>query len=244
MDVSQKHAETNKHFRTGTQLKATCWNNIRGRAGVPGAQGIAEVTLLRPVTPDVYDKWGQSPIKSGETKRPPTNIGLKSGCPVSSKLQRASQNLAGSCVPLPHISKNWFFCKGRNCSLVSVFLHALTISLEMLPSSQAGRRAGEGTGTRQPGDAAVRALLLSIPEYPSPFTWGCSRHGNGRMFLGRAENQLFPLLSPISIPQRSPSCILVRPVRSPVHPSARQQQVLGIRRGWHAACKAAAGLRH
>lgn len=134
-------------------------------------------------------------------------------------------------------------CKGRNCSLFSVFLHALTNSLVMFPSSQAGRRTGEGTGTRQPGDAAARAPLLSIPGYPLPFTWGCSRHGNGRVFPGGAESQLFPLLSPISIPQRSPSCILVRPIRSPVHPSARQQQVLGVRRSWHAACKAAAGFR-
>lgn len=133
-------------------------------------------------------------------------------------------------------------CKGHNCLLFSVFLYALTNSLVMFPSSQAGRRTREGTGTRQPGDAAARAPLLSIPGYPSPFTWGCSRHGNGRVFPGGAENQLFPLLSPISIPQRSPSCILVHPVCSPVHPSACQQQVLGVRWGWHAACKAAAGL--
>lgn len=172
----------------------------------------------------------------------PSNIWLKSGCPVPSKVQRALGNLAGSCIPHPPSAKI-IICKGRNCSLFSVFLHALTNSLAMFPSSQAGGRTGEGTGTRQAGDAAARAPLLSIPGYPSPFTWGCSRHGNGRVFPGWAENQLFPLLSPISISQRSPSCILVRPVRSPVHPSARQQQVLGVRRGWHAACKAAARLR-
>lgn len=118
----------------------------------------------------------------------------------------------------------------------------LTNSLVMFPSSQAGRRTREGTGMRQPEDAAAGAPLLSIPGYPLPFTWGCSRHGNGRVFPGGAENQLFPLLSPISIPQWSPSCILVHPICSPVHPSACQQQVLRVWWGCHAACKADAGL--
>lgn len=161
----------------------------------------------------------------------PSNICLKYGCLMPNKLQRALRNLAGSCVPPPPHQQKITICKGCNSSLFSVSLRALTNSLAMFPSSQAGRKTEEGSGTRQPGDAPARAPLSSIPGYPSPFTWGCSRHGNWRVFPGGAETQLFPLLSPISIPQRSPSRVLVRPVRSPVHPSARQQQVLGVRRG-------------
>lgn len=62
--------ETHKHFRIGTPLKATRLNNIRGHAGIPGARGIAEVTPLRSVTPDVYrcttdeDRASSSQVKS------------------------------------------------------------------------------------------------------------------------------------------------------------------------------------
>lgn len=102
----------------------------------------------------------------------------------------------------------------------------------MFPSSQAGRKTEEAASQRDKREMLLqRAPLLSIPGHPSPFTWGCSRHGNGRVFPGGAEAQLLPLRSRISIPQRSPGRARLRALRSPGHPSARQQQVLGVRRG-------------
>lgn len=152
----------------------------------------------------------------------PFNICLKSACLVPDKLQRALGNLTGSRVPPPPHQQKITICKGRDSSLFSVPLHALTNSLAMFPSSQAGRKAEDASGRRQAGGAGGRAPFVEHPRVPLAFTWGCSRHGYGRVFPAGAEPQLLPLLSRISI-----HAVLLRPVRSP----AGQQQVLRLRRG-------------
>lgn len=119
-------------------------------------------------------------------------------------------------------------CKGRYCSL-----HSMRSLLASSVFEQQGWAKSRGRdGDRGRGCCCCRqAPLLSISGYPSPLTWGCGRHGDGLVLPGGAERQPLPLPSPVSIPQRSPGRVLLRPGRSPALRGARQQQVLGVRRG-------------
>lgn len=64
--------------------------------------------------------------------------------------------------------------KGRNCTLFSVFLHALINSLAMFPSSQAGRRTGEGLEAREPGTrrCSCQGPFVEHPWVPLVFYLG------------------------------------------------------------------------
>lgn len=178
-----------KHFRTGTPLKSVCCNNIRGQAGIPGAQGITGiVTLLRSVTPDVNrcmtneDRSTSSQVKSNPFQHLP-EIRFSRAQQSAQSFRELGRLLH---IPPPPHQQKITICKGRNPWLFSVPLHALTNSLAMFPSSQAGRKnkkqPEEASGMRQPERCCCQRGPLFV-EHPLAFlpgdavamaTGGCS----------------------------------------------------------------------
>lgn len=181
--------------------------------------GIAGVTLSRSVTPDVNscmtneDRSTSSQAKSNAFQHLP-EIWL-----VPNKLLRALGNLAGSCIPPPPHQQKITICKGRNPSLFSVSLHALTNS--MFPSSQAGRKTEEAaSGTRQPGDAAAKGPFVEHPWAPLAFYLGMQSPWQRAGVPWRSRSPAAPAAEPHLHPAAEPR---PRTAPLPAQPSAPQR---------------------
>lgn len=110
--------------------------------------------------------------------------------------------------------------KGRNCTLFSVFLHALTNSLAMFPSSQAGRRTGEGMEARQPGTrrCSCQGPFVEHPWVPLAFYLGMQSPWQQTGVPWRSRKPAVPAVEPHLHPAAEPQLHTGPPCPQPSAP--------------------------